>query len=85
MTKKVDIQSLTLGEMAFFEDQTGGGLELLGAEGSKKGRAIAVLVYLFKRREDSNFGLSDAEQFTLPDAMEYLNLNDTEDDEEGNA
>lgn len=83
MANPVDVNSLTLGELSFFEDYTGISMEALSDSERPKGKALSALVYLFKRREDPNFTLHDAEQMRLTEATEYLNLTAEVDDEEG--
>ncbi len=77
----VDIKSLTLGEMKFFEQTTGLSFTQFGQEGQPISEAMAVLVYLFKRRHDPNFTLIDAENFTSEQATEFLDLSGEPDEE----
>jgi len=83
----VDIKNLTLGEIDFFENTTGRAIATLGDSGAFMGKPLAVLVYLFKHREDSNFSLNDAMNWSTTQATDYLGFGDEVDEEsdEGKA
>jgi hypothetical protein len=81
----VDIKSLKLGEMKFFEQTTGMALSDLGKEGQALSAALAVLVYIFKRRQNPEYTLLDAEELTAQEATDFLGLGEEpeEDSPEG--
>jgi hypothetical protein len=83
----IDIKSLTLGEIDFFETTTGMAIDAFGDGERPKGKALAVMVYLFKKRHDSKFTLNDAMDLSIAEATDFLGLGDDvdPDSEEGKA
>lgn len=71
-----DASQLTLGEVAKVEETCGIALSEMDAPDKPKGKALAALVWVFKRREDRAFKFTDALDMTLAEAQDYLGLED---------
>lgn len=74
----IDIDKLTLGEVAFIEKASNQSIDQLGDEGVPKGNFLCALVFVFKRRENPKYTWNDAKGLGLEEAQEYLGL--TEED-----
>jgi len=79
----VNLQSLTLGEVALVEEKAQVSIDLATADETPKGKVLAALVYVFKRREDPKFTFTDALDMDLESAQAFLGIgvNDKGDDE----
>lgn len=79
---KIDINSLTLGEIAKFEDLSNQSIQVLGNAESPKGRALAALAFIIKRRTgDPHFTWQAAQELTMDEANEILGLADDDEEE----
>lgn len=76
----IDINSLTLGEVAKVEDLSGLPISAFGNEDKPKGLALAALAFVWKRRSEPTFTWNDAQGLTLDDANTILGIEDDEDD-----
>jgi hypothetical protein len=61
------VNTLTLGEIAKFEDLSGQTLDSLSDGEKPKGLALAAMAFVAKRREDPKFSWNDAQNLTLAD------------------
>jgi hypothetical protein len=68
----IDIDSLTLGEVAKVESLSGLSISQIAEDEKPKGLALAALVFVFKRREDPEFTWNKAQDVTVTEAQEYL-------------
>lgn len=64
---------LTLGEIAAIENLSGVSIDSLMDEGTPKGKALAALVFVAKKREDPDFTFDDALNTDMDEAMEIVN------------
>jgi len=78
----MDIQKLTIGEVAKVEELSGLPISALGDENKPKGKLLVALVYVIKRREDDSFRPHDAEKFTMEEVEAILGLNAQEDEDD---
>lgn len=76
----LDIQRLTLGEVAKIEELSGQSIASIGEEDKPKGLALAALAFVTKRREDPAFKWNDALELTFTQASDIVGLSE---DEEG--
>lgn len=83
----VDINKLTLGEVAKVEELSGLSISSIGDDDKPKGLALAALAFVAKRREDPKFSWNDALLLTFDEAGALLGINadDAEADAEGEA
>jgi hypothetical protein len=56
----VDINTLTLGEVAAVEDLSGLAIDQLGEEGVKKGRLYAAIIFVLNKRANPDYKFEDA-------------------------
>lgn len=71
----LDVNSLTLGEVAFIEDMAGESISGLGEDSTPKGKLLAALVVVTKRRDgEPQFKFGDALALTMSEAMEAIGL-----------
>jgi hypothetical protein len=68
----IKFEELTLGEIEELELMLNAGFDSAFADGKPKGRALRVLYYIFKRRENSDFKFEDTEKLTQKEALEFL-------------
>lgn len=78
----MDINKLTLGEIAAVENLAGVGMGVLGDEEAPKGKLLAALVFVVKKRSNSEFTFEDAMNVDMETAMETLGLNEVADPKE---
>lgn len=81
----LDITTLTLREVAQFEDLSGQTLGSLGDGEKPKGLALAAMAFVAKRREDPKFSWNDAQDLTLADMDGLLEVSDDEPADDGLA
>ncbi|MFD1505258.1 hypothetical protein FE374_09385 [Georgenia yuyongxinii] len=70
----IDINRLTLGEIAKVEELSGQPISTIGDEKAPKGLALAALAFVAKRREDAKFSWNAAQELTIEDANTILGL-----------
>jgi hypothetical protein len=76
----LDVNTLTLGEVARFEDLSGQSISQLGDESVPKGKALAALAFLVKRRQElaagekPSFTWNQAQELTIAEANALLGL-----------
>jgi hypothetical protein len=68
----IKIEELTLGEIEEMELMLNSGFDDALADGKPRGRALRVLFYIFKRREDASFKFEDTEKLTQKEAVDFL-------------
>lgn len=79
---KFDVQKLTLGEVAFIEDKAGQSMSSFGDDETPRGRMLAAMVTIAKRRGgEPKFRFEDAMAIGMDEAREILGISD--DDEDG--
>ena len=72
----MDIQNLTLGEIAKVEEVSGRAFADISDETAPKGALMAALALVIKRRENPKFSLEDAQALTMNDITELLSKDD---------
>ena len=75
----MDIQKLTLGEIAKVEELSGLSINEIGSQKAPQGKALAALVFVMKRRDDNKFTFADAMDLSMDEVTEILGLNDEDD------
>lgn len=82
--KNLDIEKLTLGEIATIESLSGQSIAVIGDDTAPKGNALAALVMVAKRRAgEPTFKFNQALSLTVTDAYEILGIEEeTEGDKE---
>ena len=68
----MDIQKLTLGEIARIEDIAEAPLANLADDNAPKGALLSALAFVMMRRENPKFTLEDAKQLTMADIEKLL-------------
>ena len=76
---KIDYSTLTLGEVDTLETLSGQPFAALQNNDAPKGKSLAALAYVIRKREDSTFSWNDAQALTLGDIGTLLGSD--EDDE----
>lgn len=78
-----DVNKLTMGEIARVEELSGQSIAMFGEDETPKGKFLAALVYVFKRRSEPKYTWNEACGLTLPEASEILGLGDKPETTEG--
>lgn len=68
----IKFEELTLGEIEQVELLLNDSIDSAFNDGKPKGRAIRVLYYVAKRREDANLKFEDTEKVTQAEALSFL-------------
>lgn len=85
---QIDIQSLTLGEIDRIETLAGQSIDSFGEDDTPKGKMMAALVFVYKRREQLAAGVpltfkwEDALAMPMTEATAFLGFSDDEDEDE---
>lgn len=74
----IDVNSLTLGEVAKVEDLSGQPIAAFADEDKPKGLALAALAFVWRKRSDPTFKWNDALGLTLVEANEILGIGDSD-------
>lgn len=77
----MDIQSLTLGEVAKIEELSGQSITAIGEDDQPKGKALAAMAFVLKRREDPKFKWNDAMGLTFDEANQIIGFDTGEADQ----
>jgi hypothetical protein len=72
----MDISNLTLGEIAKVEEVSGQALAQLSEDDAPKGRLLAALALVIKRRTNPKYSLEEAEALTMNDINALLSGDD---------
>lgn len=81
----IDVNKLTLGEVAKIEELSGQPISAIGDDDKPKGLALAALAFVAKRREDKAFSWNAAQELTFDEAQAILGLNQDDDEEATDA
>lgn len=68
----IKFEELTLGEIEQVELLLNDSIDSAFKDGKPKGRALRVLYYVAKRREDANLKFEDTEKVTQAEALSFL-------------
>ena len=84
----IDVKSLTLGEIDRIETLSNLSIDSLGEDGTPKGKMMAAMVFVIKRREELRNGLpprfafADAQEMTTAEAYKVLGMETGDEAEE---
>jgi len=79
----LDVERLTMGEIATVEKLSGLPIDALGDEDAPKGNLLAALAMIAKRRNgDPGFKWGDALGLTMPQVSEILGIEDDDDEDD---
>lgn len=67
---------LTLGEIAAVENLSGVAIDAITEAGTPKGKALAALAFVVKKRENPDFTFEDALNMSMDDAMALIGDDD---------
>lgn len=81
----MNIESLTLGEVAKVEELGKAPITNLGSEDKPQGLLMAALAFVIKRREDPKFTFNDAMNMSYEDIAELIGGGEEDDDEQGKS
>lgn len=76
----MDINKLTLGEVATIEDMAGLPIAALSDESKPKGKLLVALAFIIKKRENSKYTKLEAEALTMDDVYSLIGVNEDEAD-----
>ncbi|MGC5584153.1 hypothetical protein [Ornithinimicrobium sp. W1665] len=79
----IDVNKLTLGEVAKIEELSGQPITSFGDDDRPKGLALAAFAFIAKRREDPTFTWNKAQELTFEEANTILQPTPAAEDEEG--
>lgn len=74
------VQNLTLGEIAAVENLSGQPITAMADDDSPKGKAMAAMAYVIKRRTNPDFKFEDAMKMTMQEANEAMGFAEAEPD-----
>ena len=74
----IDINTLTLGEVAKIEDLSGQPITAFTDDTRPKGLALAAFAFVVRKRTDPGYKWNDALGLSLPEAQQILGITDTE-------
>ncbi len=77
----IDVKSLVLGEVAKVEELSGLSIGQLGEDEAPKGKMMAALAFVWRRRSEPAFTWNQALALTLDEANEILGIENDKDDE----
>lgn len=72
----MNFDDLTLGEVEEIEMLLGRGIDEIFSDGNPKGRALRVLYYIIKRKENPEYTFEETEKVSQADALKLLGGND---------
>jgi hypothetical protein len=73
----IKFEELTLGEIEEVEMLLNSSIDQAFADGKPKGRAIRVLYWVSKKRENANYKFEETEKVTQSEALAYLTGDET--------
>jgi hypothetical protein len=77
----IDVNSLTLGEVAKVEELSNLPITKFSTEDAPKGLALAALAFIWKKRTDPKFSWNAAQALTMEQANEILGVGEVVDEE----
>ena len=72
----MNFDDLTLGEVEEIEMLVGRGIDEVFANGSPKGRALRVLYYVIKKKENPEYTFEETEKVSQKEALALLGSSD---------
>lgn len=76
----MNVDKLTMGEIATVEDLSGLGIGALGDENAPKAKLIAALAFVIKKREDSKFTFAKALALSLDECTALIGMTNEDED-----
>ena len=73
----LNFDDLTLGEIEEIEMLLGGSIDSIYQDGKPKGRAMRVIYWIAKRKQDPKLKFEDTESVTMKQAAELLSQDDS--------
>lgn len=73
----LNFDDLTLGEIEEIEMLTGGSIDEVYKDGKPKGRAMRVIYWIAKRKQDPKLKFEETEKVTMKEAAELLSEDDS--------
>lgn len=74
------MQKLTVGDVAAVEDLCGLSISNIGDESSPKGKMLAAMVFVIRKKQDKDFTFNDALEMQFEEVTQFLGLDEAEDD-----
>lgn len=78
MKKPFNPNDLTLGEVAAVEDLSGRSIDALADPATPKGKLLAAITYVIKKREDSTYTFNQALGLSLAEIEKIVDFGDME-------
>jgi hypothetical protein len=75
-----DFEGLTLNEVETIEQLTGVSIDQVAADGALKGRNLKAIIFVMKRRDNPNFTIDEAGNFSIKEAMALFGGKDPKDE-----
>jgi hypothetical protein len=72
----MNFDDLTLGEVEEIEMLIGRGIDEIFSDGNPKGRALRVLYYVIKKKENPEYTFEETEKVSQAEALKVLGGND---------
>jgi hypothetical protein len=72
----LNINTLTLGEVAKVEELSGLSFSAIADDQKPKGLALAALAFVAKRRSEPKFTWNEAQQLTMADLSDLISMGD---------
>ena len=72
----INFEELTLGEIEEIEMLVGRGIDAVFADGEPKGRALRVLYFVAKKRDNPEYKFEETESITQAEALKVLGGSD---------
>lgn len=76
---KLDLNDLTLGEVAEVESLSGLPFDAIASDDKPKGKALAALAFVAKRREDKTYKFNEAMGLKFSDIAELIDFGNSDD------
>lgn len=80
----MDVNGLTVGDIATIEELSGQGIGVMEDAEAPKGRLLAAMAFVIRRKQDKGFSFEDAMNLTMAEITEILGLDEDEDPKEAN-
>ena len=68
----MDLNNLTLGEVARIEEISGLPMAAMADEAQPKGKQLAAVAFVLMKRDDKTYTMKQAEELTMAEVMELL-------------
>lgn len=72
----IDFEQLTLNEVETIENLTGISIDQVVGDGTPKGKNLKAILFVLKKRDNPNFTIEEAGNFTLSEVTAMFGAND---------